>query len=1529
MNKKLNTNFSMKKLLLTALVTGPLATLPAPLWALPDISSANLTTSAGVTVQSVGGNTLNISAPDKSILYWTAFGSGTSTILPGDILNYSLPTASSSVLNNVSNPSGTVASVINGQIQSNGNVYILNTAGIVIGATAQISVGGFYASTVPEAPGFFSSTGALTFNGTGTTANIVVQGTGTTTGTDAASIQATGPGNNIYLAANAVNVQGGKFFGNLFTRASSTSANPLTGGVVADGAAAGVNTSFASTGPVSINTVGVVATGGGLNVATNGGNVSLTTGASAVTISPGVTASPAAQVSVNTTSSSLNGSISQIGAGSFTASTTGTAVTLNAGTGTSAGNITLTNVDFLTVGMSGNNIAITDKTGDLAIAATNAAGTLAITTQGPVVNGTTFGNITSPGAITAGGLITISTPVNTAVTLTGAGNISFGTISTSSSLNITSSGDVTFTAPTVTTNRNMTIVSTGGQITTNAIVAGSTVTLTANSSAGKITATSISSRTGTFSATGDITISSSLVQGGNAGLTITSSAGNITTGTITAATNLTLTATAGSITTGNITSTTLTMNAANGSITTGALTATNTVTYSAGSITTGTISSTSAFTATASSGSISVGALSTTSNFTLTATNGSITTSTITSTSAVTLSAPSLAGSILTGAINSTVPAAGPQLVSLTSGGSITLSGGTIPYLSVTSTAGSITQGAAITSTSKATFNAGGDITLPLTNDFNNVVLIGGAQATSGINVADVNSIIIGGGTATKAPTIITAGAAAATANITLGALATDALSFGSTLTLQQATGTTGGSISTIANTVNVFGNVSVTTQNNNSATLGSNLFGAAANYGFGQVTASVGTGTFSVYENTTLNLGNITAANLDARSFNGDIVNTGKLTTTAGSLFAAGSFLTQGNITLNNFSNSLAGTIVIGNAKDFTLTNTISTAIQAGTALVNGKAATGAVAVTVTGANTNTLTMTAVNNGDYNIVGFNAPGAVTIVDPNGLTLQNATNTISNGAALIDISAAGPIVLGSGINLGGNGITKFTSTYTAGNATPGITDSAAGIRIFGEAQFVSAGNIAITNLGHSFGAVSLTTTAAATAATVPTPATGTLGLQNVTFTEGGSLVLKNVSVGTSTFPGTLTLTSTGGSITQAAGGTIVVPTVTAANTVNISAPTGSVTLNNAGNKIETVLNLSALGNSSLTQTLATPTNVVYLGNVAVTNGTFNLDVSATAGQKVVQAATTAMKIYGNTTVNTQAGTVTLTNTGNNFGGVTITTNTSAAAGADIAITESGVLNFLTVNSGTTGKLTAVSENASIIQSGTTGLTVGGTTSLTAATGITLNTPTTTNVFGGANGIMISTPGNVSIQDAAAVTALAGGTTIGGAATIKNTFATGGEIRDLTGVITIGGNVFLDTGTVYNAVTDVGARINLGNSTLSLGAIRFNSGKVSIFESTTLNLAAGSFALGSVTLSTNGNIVTSGAGGATFQNTLQLSANGSITISNPFTVLGSNGVGLTFRSLGAVDLSTLSLAGNLNNIAPTNLGAPGGYKPPSP
>jgi hypothetical protein len=85
----------------------------------------------------------------------------------------------------------------------------------------------------------------------------------------------------------------------------------------------------------------------------------------------------------------------------------------------------------------------------------------------------------------------------------------------------------------------------------------------------------------------------------------------------------------------------------------------------------------------------------------------------------------------------------------------------------------------------------------------------------------------------------------------------------------------------------------------------------------------------------------------------------------------------------------------------------------------------------------------------------------------------------------------------------------------------------------------------------------------------------------------------------------------------------------------------------------------------------------------------------------------------------------------------------------------------------------------------------------------------------------------------------------------------------------------------------------------------------------------------VTISTNGDFLTSGAGTSTLAGaggvvtpSLYITAGGKITITNPIFV---NNV-LQFRALGAVDLSALSLIGNLNGVNPVNLGA-ASYKAP--
>jgi len=755
-----------------------------------------------------------------------------------------------------------------------------------------------------------------------------------------------------------------------------------------------------------------------------------------------------------------------------------------------------------------------------------------------------------------------------------------------------------------------------------------------------------------------------------------------------------------------------------------------------------------------------------------------------------------------------------------------------------------------------------------------------------------------------------------ATGGVALGSASTDVIKVAGNLTLSSVgpvgTATTAGStvtanyseLTTVSANVAVVGNVSLNTLGAN-ATFGvpTGGFGAAPAVTAAAVGGAIGTGTFTVTQNNSVNLGATTAGVLKAKSAAGDITNSGKLAIAGASEFTAGSLFAPAVITLNDATNVFGGTVSIINGKNVSVVG--ATAVTVGSAAQNG-VVSGSISVESAGA----LNLGVAGNGNLSVVSFKAAGAVVISDgltnTDGLTLQNISNT---GTGTVGVTAAGPITLGSGIKLASTGTTTITSTGTAAS----IKDSAPGISIINGLTLNSANDIAITNTGHSIGRVEMTS------------GTGIVGTAstnaNITYQEGGSANLGTVTItANATNPGSLSVTSTGGSIFQGAG-TITVPTIAGGtNTVSFSAPNGSVTLDREGNTIAPAVALTASGNSTVRQ--STAQNLI-LGNVAVTAGTFLTTVN-TAAIELAQAAGTTVRVFGDTTLNT-GGKITLDNVGNNFGGLTIASNVGSAVGAAVVLREGGTINLKAVDTGTggvtfTSTLKLTSEGGSIVSSATALqakiIKVGGPTTLVSAADVTLNTTDVANNFGGQS-ITVTAPGNVSIQDNNATTVIAGGSTIGGTLTIKNDNAAG-TIKDSPGALTVNGNVFLQTSATGS--------INIGASTAKLGAIQFRSGGVSIAEATTLNLAAGSTSAANsvVQLSSNGDIVTSGLGGGSFGGTLSLNANGSITVSNPIYVAQ----GLTFRALGAVNLSALSQTGNLSGLAPTNLGA-ASYVAPSP
>jgi filamentous hemagglutinin family protein len=134
------------------------------------------------------GTTLNINqGSDKAIINWQNF-----SISSGELTKFLVPDSSSATLNRVvgGNPSS-----IYGTLQSNGQLFLVNPNGIVVGAGGRIDTAGFLGSTLDVSNSEFLSGGDLHFLGT-SSAGIDNQGT-----IHAAS-------GDVYLIANQVSNSG-------------------------------------------------------------------------------------------------------------------------------------------------------------------------------------------------------------------------------------------------------------------------------------------------------------------------------------------------------------------------------------------------------------------------------------------------------------------------------------------------------------------------------------------------------------------------------------------------------------------------------------------------------------------------------------------------------------------------------------------------------------------------------------------------------------------------------------------------------------------------------------------------------------------------------------------------------------------------------------------------------------------------------------------------------------------------------------------------------------------------------------------------------------------------------------------------------------------------------------------------------------------------------------------------------------------------------------------------------------------------
>jgi hypothetical protein len=318
--------------------------------AVPGIASTNLQTTAGVTVTGTG-NSLNIVAPNKSVLTWQNFGSGADAIAAGDVLNYTLPTKNSAVLNIVSGASSTT---IDGSLTSNGNVYVLNPNGIIIGGGARIDVNRLNLSTsdnpafasyyfqqsgvLPSQDGLVTAAGTVAINNgsiISVTENISISSKNVLVGgvLSQGGIVINADGNVAVGTAGMAYVSGDLIINNISgttTIGSTGNSTIVTNNITVNG---GSTSTFGTVGTGTIQTKSLTVTGGTIvadrvsttNVTANGTNVVVNVGANAGT--PNVTATANGTLSISAPAA-LNVNVVNTGAGA-TSVVAGGNLTLN------------------------------------------------------------------------------------------------------------------------------------------------------------------------------------------------------------------------------------------------------------------------------------------------------------------------------------------------------------------------------------------------------------------------------------------------------------------------------------------------------------------------------------------------------------------------------------------------------------------------------------------------------------------------------------------------------------------------------------------------------------------------------------------------------------------------------------------------------------------------------------------------------------------------------------------------------------------------------------------------------------------------------------------------------------------------------------------------------------------------------------------------------------------------------------------------------------------------------------------------
>jgi len=1321
---------SLRKLLIATLAVGPLAVLPAPVWAtVPASATGTYTVTSGtVSYSSVnGGAVANIVASDRAVLVW---GNGKFNIGVGDTFSFILPSASASVLNKVGyNTDGTLATAdtatISGEMSSNGRVFILANGNIVVNSGSIINTAGLVLSTITESTdGAYTALGNLSYIGN--------------------------PTGNITLTS--VNVAGG-------VTATSGGATPfgnISGSVGGDL----VLNSVTSAAGLTLASNANLAVGGNLTVATNNGTVTQTSNVNVGTFP--ADGGVGAQVASFSTGS---GSITLAGTNDFQ----NIAVT-------TSGSVTVADSNIIRLGASTVGGALSVTASGNYNSGTGQGSTTSIATTGAIaVTGTAAFNVTGnidgtsvsiANGSSIGGAISSTISGNGSFTFNGTGPVNVGTISSTR-------GATAGTTGTQGGNRTGVTIVTDNSVRITGVVTAVSNNTGANGAV-SITGTSVAQEAGSSITAGARTAGGTDYNGG---VTLTATAGNITVGSLTSSRAVTLNASAGNVTqlagtaittlSSTLGNSTLSVRSA-GDATIGNadnVLSTGSTGYATFNVTGGgnatLVTKTNPFTLTSANVTGALSLASTNQNITLglgtgtsggsVVVNGNLAVNagtgniaqnaysptsvfgTVTLTGgAVTLDAAykngAISPNVTLGQINGTVTS-----LELGETTSVNLGNLTATNLLVQSTTGGVVDTGLITATN-AVFGVTGNNSVVLAdNAIANTAIRGGVDHNvSNTITSSFGSVTIGATTYASSSTgnvsVATSGAAS---DLTVSALSAGNLtaSAGQNLAIGGAAAVTGNATLTSAGTISqtaalTVGNV--TTLNGTGAiTLGGandfnsvvlNAGGAAtindvnsltlSGTSAGAVTATAGGAGATIANAWNLVLGNLSAASLALTAANGGGGSSGTITQQAGSSLrseADVSFVTtNGAITINNTGNNFGrvsagtgGSVAAAGSGGITIRE--SGTLKVGQITANGSASalrseTGSIIEDVSAAGTNlsvtnaTLTLGAVAgsvilDGSSRTVGVGATAGTT---------QTFTVDAPNGAVRLFSSNANMTL--STINAN-----SLTINHTGSN---NLTQSGRA-NIYGSLSVTSAANITLSNTSNNFGRISIAgNTTAGNSKSITLVEANTVNLGSITQAAGAT--------------GNVTITSVNGDIIDTGlagvkpGGTTATP---GTGVVTFSATKGNITLDDPTTDFQTTGGVVTNANNVVLSPLGATTLVLGAASATATIAG-NLTATSATGS-IAQAGN--LSVTGDAVFQTGNGNITLTQTGNNFGTIRFTGNV-------VRIAEASDMALVTGSSAIGNSEFTSAGNLSIVNRG--GVVTFGTTAtaipiLTATGNITL------------------------------------------------------------------------------------------------------------------------------------------------------------------------------------------------------------------